>query len=142
MHLDFAILADGANPRGDGKFDIYGAGVDTIFAAEVPTEYARLALIVRISASAEEVATNHRLDVALSSVDGAQLANATGNVEALPEEVRAGVPPGGWIGLGLLLTFENLVFPDYGRYQLSLAWDSTPLRRPLGLVVAEFTASQ
>jgi hypothetical protein len=110
MDLDFALLADGVVER-EGKLDIYGAGFDTIYAPAVPAVHARLVLAVRILLSRHEVTHQHRIDVVLQDADGTEIAHSMGEVPPMPEEQRAAIPAGRQIGLGLLLTFEQIVFP-------------------------------
>ncbi len=63
MQLDYAILADGVSTRPDGKFDISGAGWDTIHADAVPATHARLTLVVRLLISRAEAEHPHSLIV-------------------------------------------------------------------------------
>jgi hypothetical protein len=135
MELDFAVLADGVAPRPDGKFDIFGAGVDTIFAPRVPARHARLALLVRLYLSVEEIASEHRLEISLSSSNGTALGQ--GVIELTPDNFPAPSAITGRFGVGLVVNLDNVVFPDYGNYALSVSWDGSPVREPLSLTVAE-----
>lgn len=137
MNLDFALLADGVTERPDGKLDIYGAGFDTIYATAVPARHQRLVLAMRILVSRHEGEHPHRIDVVLQGADGADIARAGGELAPMEEEQREQIPAGRQAGLGLLLQFENIVFPDYGAYQLAIHWDGTEAREPLRLFVVE-----
>jgi hypothetical protein len=136
MDLDFAVLADGVTQRPDGKLDIYGAGFDTINAASVPAVHARLVLALRILLSRHETEHPHRLDVILSAADGQELARAHGELGALEEEHRSQIPAGRQAGFQLVLNFENVVFPEFGAYQIAIHWDGNETRPPLRLSVA------
>jgi hypothetical protein len=137
MDLDFAVLADGAMTRPEGKFDIIGAGFDTIFAVGVPARHARFVLVLRLLLSAEEAELTHELAAELRGPDGAEVAVVGGQVPELPHEYREQVPPEVPLGLGIVLNFENTVFPAYGDYRLSVTWDGSPLRTPLPIRVTE-----
>ncbi len=136
MDLDFAVLADGVSPRPDGKLDLYGAGFDTIFAASIPAQHARLFLVVRVLVSRHEAEHPHRLDIVLQAADGEELARAQGELGALEEEQRSQIPAGRQAGLAMVLAFENLVFPNYETYQLAIHWDGNEARAPIRLFVA------
>jgi hypothetical protein len=135
MDLDFAVLADGVTGRPDGKLDIYGAGFDTIFAGAVPAMHPRLVLAVRVLISRHEAEHQHQLDVVLQAADGAELARGQANVGPLSDEMCAAIQPGRQFGLGMLLNFESVIFPDYGSYQLAIHWDGNEARSPLRLFV-------
>ena len=141
MDLDFAVLADGVSGRPDGKLDIYGAGWDTIYASNVPVRHARLTLVVRLLVSRTETEHQHRLDVIVQGADGAEIARARGDLEPLPPEQREQIPVGRQAGIGMVLNFDNLVFPVYGNYQVVIQWDGTEARPPLRLTVARLPAS-
>ncbi len=141
MDLDFAVVADGVSARQDGKLDIFGAGFDTIFAPGVPARHARLVLAVRVLLSRHEAEHQHRLDVILQAADGAEIGRARGEVEPLEDSVRQEIPAGRQVGLGLLLNFDNLVFPEFGAYQVAIHWDGNEARAPLRLFVVQTPAS-
>lgn len=135
MDLDYAILADGVSARPDGKLDIYGAAWDTIFAVAVPARHPQLTLAIRVLISQHEAEHPHNLTVILQGADGSELARAQGAVEPVPPEQRAQLPAGRKAGIGVVLNFQNVVFPDYGAYQLVIQWDGNELRDPLRLFV-------
>jgi hypothetical protein len=135
VDLDYAILADGVTPRADGKLDIHGAAWDTIFASNVPARHPRITLAVRVLLSRHEAENPHNLSVILSAADGAELARVSGDIEPAPEEVRNQLPAGRRFGIGVVLNFENVEFPEFGDYQLALQWDGNELREPLRLFV-------
>jgi hypothetical protein len=140
MDLDFALLCDGATARPDGKLDLYGAGLDTIQATAVPVVHNRLVLATRVLISRMEAEHPHRLDVTLQGADGQELARARADVPELPEGVRESLDATRQFGLGLLLNFENTVFPAFETYQFVIQWDGNEARPPLRLFVAESPA--
>jgi hypothetical protein len=137
VEFDYAILADGVTLRPDGKLDIFGAAWDTILATSVPAQHPRMTLAARVLLSAHETKHPHRMNVVLHAADGEELAQASGELGALSDEQRKTVPAGKKIGLGLVLNFDNVVFPHYGSYQLAILWDGTEPREPLRLFVEE-----
>jgi hypothetical protein len=137
MEFDYAILADGVTPRPDGKLDIYGAAWDTIYALRIPVQHPRMTLAARVLLSPHEAGHSHQMDVVLQESDGEELARATGRLEAVPEDQLGAVPAGRKIGLGLVLNFDNVVFPRFGSYQLVILWDGNEPREPLRLFVEE-----
>lgn len=142
MDLDFAVLADAVMPRPDGKLDILGAGFDTVFAAGVPAQHARFVLAVRVLLSRHETETPHWLDVVIQATDGAVLSRGRADLDSLPEEARAQIPAGRQIGIGMVLNFENVVFPAYGNHQIVVQWDGNEARPPLRLSVVPLPSAQ
>ena len=137
MELDFALLADGVTPRPDGKLDIFGAGFDLIIAPGVPAQHPRLLLAVRVLLTRNEVENAHRLDVFVQQADGQELGRARQEISPVPEEKREQIPAGRHVGVGALLTFENLVFPEFGAYQIVIHWDGNEARDPIQVFVEE-----
>jgi len=142
MDLDFAILSDGVTLRQDGKMDIYGAAWDTVFARAVPALHPQITLAVRVLCSRHELEHDHHIDVVLQAADGAELARAHGNMPVLTDEQRALIPAGRQVGLGLVLNFQNVLFPEYGAYQIAIHWAGTEARPPLRLFVAEMATPE
>jgi hypothetical protein len=134
--LDYVILADGVVSRPDGKFDISGAGWDTIYAGAVPATHARLTLVVRLLISRAEAEHPHGLTVIIQGPDGQEIARAVGQGEALPEQERALISVTRRASINLVLNFDGLVFPAYGDYQIVIQWDGNEARPPLRLAVA------
>jgi len=136
VQLDYAILADAVSTRPDGKFDVSGAGWDTIHAAAVPATHARLALVVRLLISRTEAEHPHSLTVVIQGPDGEEISRAIGKGGALSEEERALISPTRRASVSLILNFDSLVFPVYGDYQIVIQWDGNEARPPLQLAVA------
>src|SRR5437660_1434114 len=109
-------------PRADGKLDIIGAGLDTIFAAAVPVQHPRIVVAVRTLLSLEDTARDHALDVSLQTAAGDQLAHAHGDLPPAPPEALPQLPPSG-VGVLMVLQFENVVFSEYGVHEFTIVWD-------------------
>jgi hypothetical protein len=123
VEVDFALLTDGTAQRPDGKFDLYGAGFDTIWALGTPARHATMTLAVRVLLSRHEAERGHQLQVILMNGDGQELGRIDGQVAAVPNEMLDQMPAGRRLGLVSLLQFANLVFPTFGPYQFVLHWD-------------------
>jgi hypothetical protein len=142
LELDFLVLADVVSPRPDGKLDIHGVGWDTIFATAVPATHPRMDVAVRFLLSVHEAEHPHQAILTLVGEDGLELGRVTTDLEPLAQDVRATVPAGRRIAVGVVLTLAGIVFPAYGAYQLVLTWDGNELREPLRLFVAAQPAPQ
>ena len=136
MQLDYAILADGVSTRQDGKFDILGVGWDTIYAASVPAQHARLVLAVRLLISRTEAEHPHSISVIIQGPDGDEISRATGRGDALSEEERSRISLTRKANITIVLNFEGLVFPTFGDYQIDIQWDGNEARPPIQLALA------
>jgi hypothetical protein len=139
MDVDFAILADGVAQRPDGKLDLFGAGFDNIFATQVPAAHPVFTLALRLLLSRHEAENPHRLNVILMSADGAQLASATAELTEIPADQLDQVQAGRRIGIGVVLTMANVVFPAYGIYHFAIHWDGNEARPPIVITVSPAT---
>ena len=132
MQLDFAIIADGATQRPDGKTDIFGGGFDTLWAPSVPAIHPQLALVIRLLSDPLEASEPHSLRIVLRSPEGDEIANAEGTIEPAPAELTS-AEESGRISSTLALTFQNLTFEVWGPYEFAILVDDRPLREPLEL---------
>jgi hypothetical protein len=137
MEVDFAILADGVAQRPDGKLDLFGAAFDNISAAVVPAMHPSLSLAMRIFLSRHEAQNAHVLEVILMSADGVETARARADVNPIPQERLDEAPAGRLIGVGSVLQFANLVFPDFGIYHFAILWDGNEARSPIALALTQ-----
>ena len=113
MQLDFAIIADGAQHRPDGKLDIYGAGFDTILAASAPARHPRITIVVRVLITQAEARREHTIDVILRPVGGEAIAHAHAGFDPVPGAPNV-IPKGRLAGIGMNLGFNDVVFPESG----------------------------
>ncbi len=82
-------------------------------------------------------ATPSSEDVALQTTDGSEIARARGDVEASDPADRDKNAAVGNTALVLAMNFDNLIFPEFGTYQLALTWDGDDLRPPIQLSVKQ-----
>jgi len=134
MKLDFAIIADGATQRPDGKTDIFGGGWDTLWAQDLPATHPQLTLVLRLLSDPAEASEPHSLEILLRSPDGGEVAKAEGTIEAAPPEVT-GAESSGQISSTLALTFANLTLSDWGPHEFVILIDDQPMREPILLQV-------
>ena len=136
VELDFVVIADGAQHRPDGKLDVYGAGFDTILATSVPAQHPRIVVALRVLISREEARGAHTADVILRPLGGDEVARAHAELGPVPEGADT-IPEDRLAGIGLVLAFNNVVFPKYGVYEFAVQWNGEDLRNPIRLFVAE-----
>jgi hypothetical protein len=136
MEVEYAILADGVTPRQDGKIDIFGAGVETVWAQQVPASHPQLALVLAFSISRHEAETPHAIDVIVMGADGQEIGRAHGDTPPLAPDQLDQVPAGHRILVKTVLVFANLTFPAFGLYHLAIHWDQNEARHPVVLAVA------
>jgi hypothetical protein len=135
MELDFAVIADGAQHRADGKLDVYGAGFDTILAPSVPAQHPRIVVALRVLISREEARGVHTADVILRPVGGEPVARAHAELAPIPGAET--IPVDRLAGIGMILAFNNVVFPEFGTYEFAIQWNGEDMRNPIRLFVAE-----
>jgi hypothetical protein len=139
MELDHVIVADVISPRPDGKLDLFGVGWDTIFAPAVPATHPRMDVAIRFLLSHHELEAVHHVVVTLISADGAELTRVEADIQPMPAEARAAIPPGRRFGIGMILNMAAITFPEFGDYSLVITWDGNEPRSPLNLYVAPLT---
>lgn len=132
MKLDFAIIADGATQRPDGKVDVFGGGWDTLWAPSVPAMHPQLTLVLRLLSDPVEASEPHSLEILLRSPDGDEIAKAEGTIEPAPSELTS-AEESGQISSTLALTFHNLAFSDWGPHEFVILVDGVALREPMPL---------
>ena len=108
--VDYAFLADYVRLE-TGVAHVIAAGIDTVYAAEVPTGH-NLALVFRLTFSRQECGRPHRVEILFEGEDGDRLAHLSSIVtpertEDLPVHWRQGYLSGLNFGVPL---------PQYGVY--------------------------
>ena len=131
--IDYAFLADAAQAAPGEKFHVIGGGISRLGGPAFPLRHPHLALVVGLRITAAEVGHPHEIRFVLLDPDGAEVAGATGNLEAhgrsdLRDET-----------LTFSIDLWNLVFPKAGDYSFRLVVNGSERRR-LPLVVADVDA--
>ncbi len=121
--LDYAMLADYV--RGDplGVAHAIAAGLDTIYAPQVPSGQ-NVGLLMRLTFSRNECGRPHRIEMIFQDADGQRLMVGQGVVT--PEWIE-GVPAG-WRAGALFAINVGLPLPSYGEYSLELMIDDQELK--------------
>jgi hypothetical protein len=119
--LSYALLADYVRAE-SGVAHVIAAGIDTVYAAEVPTGH-NLGLLIAVRFTRAECGRPHRLEIRFSDEDGNDLAQASTVVTPDWDDTI----PLHW-GRGLL-TALNLGVPltRYGLYQFVIMVDDNQL---------------
>jgi hypothetical protein len=111
--LDYALLCDFV--RVDGVAHVIGAGIDTVYAQEVPTGH-NLGFLARLTFTRNECGRPHRVEIVFQDEDGKRLTQIQGVLQ--PEWVE-GLPPGWRTGSILGLNF-GVPIPAYGVYAFEI----------------------
>jgi hypothetical protein len=142
VEIEYALLADGVAPRPDGKMDIFGAGVDTIWAASAPAQHSQISLVLAVSLARHEAENPHHIDVIVQDADGEEIVRAQGDIPALDAAQLDAMPAGRRLIIRPVLTFGGLTLPHFGMYQFVVMWDGNEARSPILLGVSEMPPPQ
>lgn len=128
--LKYALLADYVRAE-SGVAHVIAAGIDTVYAREVPTGH-NVGLLVAVRFERAECGRPHRLEIRFSDEDGNDLVQATTVVVPEWEETI----PLHW-GRGLLSALNlGIPLPRYGLYQFVIMVDDGQLGEvPLRVVL-------
>jgi len=117
--LDYAFVCDFVRVEG-GIAHVVGAGIDTLYAAEVPTGH-NFGLFARITFTQGECGRPHRIEVFFRDTDGQEIAK----VDAVTTPQWESSLPAGWpVGVMLGLNF-GLPIPRYGLYAFEIMIDDS-----------------
>ena len=134
--LDYALLADYVRTEG-GLAHIIGAGIDRIWAPQVPTGQ-NVALLARFRFARAECGRPHRLEVIFQDADGERLAQMDAVVE--PEWPEG--TPLGWGTPGLLGLNIGVPLPVYGTYSFEVMLNDSLMKSiPLAVSPPEGSGS-
>jgi hypothetical protein len=111
--------------------DLVGASWDTIPAAAVPIQQDSFALLLSILLEPDEARAPHRIDVTVTRQSGEQLGGMTVAVAPISDERLAALDPGEPARVETVVGARGMVYPDYGRYEITIDWDGEPLREPM-----------
>jgi hypothetical protein len=112
--VDYALFCDYVRVD-SGVAQLIGAGIDTVYLAQVPS-VANLGLLVRVTFTRSESSRPHRVEAVLADTDGDRIVHlqAINTPKWIP-----GLPPG-WKQGGLLALNFGVPFPKYGVYSLDI----------------------
>lgn len=111
--LDYALLCDYV--RAEGIAHLIGAGIDTVYAQQVPTGH-NFGLLARVTFTRSECGRPHRVEIIFQDQDGAPLTQILGTIQP---EWSEGLPPGWRTGAILGLNF-GVQIPAYGVYAFEI----------------------
>jgi hypothetical protein len=112
--LDYALLCDYVRAE-RGIAHAIAAGIDTVYAQEVPTGR-NVGLLARVTFTQVECGRPHRIEIIFQNIDGERLVQVQSVVE--PERdpnLPVGSPVGAMIGLNI-----GLPLPSFGLYAFEL----------------------
>lgn len=110
MDVDLALLADAATIDASGKLNILGI-FDRLGTASLPAQHPQMVLILRFTASVQEMGTHH-VAIALRDPSGQEVMKVDGDMHlgSGPHSMGEG------IRVPHILHMDGLVFPVAGRY--------------------------
>lgn len=112
--LEYAVLCDFVRPE-PGIAHVIAAGIDTIWAAQVPTAH-NFGVVLQVEFTRNECGRPHRIELHLQDTDGAEVATVNGSVTPTWDASL----PAGWLSRAQLAMNLGLVFPNYGIYALEV----------------------
>jgi hypothetical protein len=119
MNVSLALLADYANVSLEGKLNVLGI-FDVIHVHSLPGGVPQFYLVVRLSATAEEKASRHRVEFSLIDPDRNSLVNMQAEVE-VPD---TGAP--GPVRIELVISLPVVQFHQYGPHEVEFLIDGAP----------------
>ncbi len=135
--LDYAVLCDYVRAEG-GLAHMIAAGIDTIFAPEVPAGQ-NLGFLMRIAFARTECGRPHRVEVIFQDEDGERLAEISG---ALSPQWQEGLPPGWRVGALLGLNI-GIPLPRFGLYSFEVLVNDNQVKTiPLRVLQPEMPAPE
>ena len=125
MRIDYALLADGAIQRPDGKMDIYGAGWEVLTAESFPHVHGSFDVALRLVVPPDEVRSDHVFEVIVQGPDGEEAARTrTEMVSTRDQDADVELAEE---KLAMTFNFRGVVFPVAGPYQLVLMMDDNEI---------------
>ncbi|MCX6394196.1 MAG: hypothetical protein NTY57_05015 [Solirubrobacterales bacterium] len=125
MRIDYALLADGAIQRPDGKLDIYGAGWDFLTAQSFPHAHGSFDVALRLVVPADEVLADHVFELIVQGPDGEEVART--RTEMVSQRDRDAIDDVAEEKLTMTFNFRGVVFPTPGPYQLVMVIDENEI---------------
>ena len=113
MHVRFAFLCDYAQDSGNGKISALGIGIDNFFVPNLTQPISPFCLVVNLEANRSE-AGQKQFEIHLMNEDGQTV------IPPIKGEIVIPVPSHGIkTGAGIVAGFTNIIFPNYGSFQIS-----------------------
>jgi hypothetical protein len=129
VRLDWAVPARYAEASADGTATIIGAGLDSVWPQDVPTDIG-LFLMVRIVGPRDEFEEEHQLEIRLVTPDREEQAVLTADFQSPPSGrspfAVPGLEPGLLIPAGIAFSAE-----DYGSTRSRSTWTASACGRCL-----------
>ncbi len=110
VEVQFGLLCDAANVSAEGKLNILGE-FNTITTGEFPVVHPMMHLVLELTASPAEVSEERHITVRVLNTDGNVLGEMQGQI-VVPAPSR----PGRRVGIQLILSLPNTVYPAPGDY--------------------------
>lgn len=130
MQVRLAFLCDYAQECGNGKISALGIGIDHFYIANLAEAAPPFCLVVNMEGTRSE-AGQKRIEIHLMDSDGKPV------TPPLQGEIMLQAPPHGLkVGTGLVLHYNNIIFPTYGEYVFSILVNGDELKNIPIMVVA------
>lgn len=121
MELEFAMLAEGANSLPDGRFNILGGGIESLYAQTFPVTHPYMVIVLRITGRQTEMKNPHEILIYLKDADGKDLVNAIKiPLPPAPAEMPASIKK---FNANLIGQLANIHFPQKGTCSLEILLD-------------------
>ena len=121
VEVDLALLADAATIDAAGKLNILGV-FDRLTSASLPAQHPQMVLILRFTASLQEMGRHH-VEIALRDPSGGEVMRIDGDMQL----GGGSGARGGAIKVPHILHLDGLVFPKAGLYAFDVAVDDEHL---------------
>lgn len=124
MKVRYLILARYAEFTSDGMVNIIGGDNDKIVAEEYPHIHPLLAVVARIVLDRTDTIIEHNFRSLIADSDTKEIIaeGPLGSIPTLVMPVEAK-----YLGTGILLQFQNIIFPKAGSYEVNLLIDEVVL---------------
>jgi hypothetical protein len=124
--LDYAFIANHAQPTPDGLLSILGAGVDSLWAPALPAAFKGV-LIVRLAANVAEATRSHELEIQVNDEDGHPILNMPIRLQ-IQFQIPPQLPVGWEVGAFSIGDFSGMPLSREGRYSFELLVNAQWLR--------------
>lgn len=117
MRVRFAFLCDYAEQSIGGKIIAMGIGFNNLFVPDLSAPVKPFCLVMNLEAKSSEAGVK-KIKIHLMDADGKEIVPPVmGDIQLQPPAV------GLRTGAGLVVNYNNLIFPAYGDYNFSVVLD-------------------